>query len=335
VYDNIRKFLQFQLCVNLVALSLVFIGSIFGFEEPLNAVQLLWVNLVMDTMGALALGTGGPTPALLQRKPYKRQSSLISWPMRRNILCQSAFQLALLLVLLFRGAQMFGVHEGVTCERYEVKGSDAFMWNPETSKIDPTAGGTIGCEAYKTYCASKGIDCLEEEREMEGEGGVQFTNSLDNLENFENICLECNKNGYVHHSIIFNAFIFCTFFNEYTMLNLFDEWNFIPSVLSNPVFLGVSMFTLGAQIFLIELGGEFLKTSPLNMSQWLITIALGAIGLPIGVLMRYIPVKEDPNSFFDNSRIFKIASSAADAPPPAVAFAAGGGGYSKVETADV
>lgn len=57
VYDNIRKFLQFQLAVNLVALLLVFISAIAGFEVPLNAVQLLWVNLVMDTMGALALGT--------------------------------------------------------------------------------------------------------------------------------------------------------------------------------------------------------------------------------------------------------------------------------------
>ncbi|RYH17214.1 hypothetical protein EON65_28905 [archaeon] len=56
VYDNIRKFLQFQLAVNLVALLLVFISAIAGFEVPLNAVQLLWVNLVMDTMGALALG---------------------------------------------------------------------------------------------------------------------------------------------------------------------------------------------------------------------------------------------------------------------------------------
>jgi P-type E1-E2 ATPase len=57
VYDNIRKFLQFQLTVNVVALSIVFIGSVAGFDPPLNAVMMLWVNLIMDTMGALALGT--------------------------------------------------------------------------------------------------------------------------------------------------------------------------------------------------------------------------------------------------------------------------------------
>jgi len=304
VYDNIRKFLQFQLCVNLVALSIVFIGAIFGFEEPLNAVQLLWVNLVMDTMGALALGTGAPTPALLERKPYKRQASLISRPMARNIFCQSLFQLILLLVLLFKGAEYFNIHEGVTCERYKLKGSSTLLWNPETHQIDASTG-TVACSAYKTYCSSKGIDCLEEKRELEVYGGGTTYTSLADLDQFESKCLECTKNGYVHGSIIFNAFIFCTFFNEYTALNLFDEWNFIPSVISNPVFLGVSLFTLGAQVFLIELGGEFLKTSPLTLNQWLITIALGAIGLPIGVLMRFIPVKEDPNTFFDNSRIFK------------------------------
>jgi magnesium-transporting ATPase (P-type) len=78
VYDNIRKFLQFQLTVNLVALSIVFAGAVLGFEEPLTAVQLLWVNLVMDTMGALALGTEAPTPELLERKPYKRSSRYVS-----------------------------------------------------------------------------------------------------------------------------------------------------------------------------------------------------------------------------------------------------------------
>ena len=60
VYDNIRKFLQFQLTVNVVALMIVFLGALMGTESPLTAVQMLWVNLIMDTMGALALGTEKP-----------------------------------------------------------------------------------------------------------------------------------------------------------------------------------------------------------------------------------------------------------------------------------
>ena len=324
VYDNIRKFLQFQLCVNLVALSLVFIGAIAGFEEPLNAVQLLWVNLVMDTMGALALGTGGPTPELLERKPYKRNSSLISWPMRRNILIQSVFQLVLLLIILFVGADMFGVHEGVTCERYKIKGTTSMMWDPASGSRNDTIG-TIPCQAYKQYCAGKGIDCLEHDRTLEDNLGNPHIMPLSDLIDFENTCLECNKNGYVHGSLIFNTFIFCTFFNEYTALNLFDDWNFFPTVFGNPVFIAVSVFTFGAQIFLIELGGEFLKTSPLTIYQWLITIALGAIGLPIGILMRWIPVKEDPNSFFDNSRIFKKSE---------IGGSIGPGEFAKVEGAE-
>ena len=88
VFDNIRKFLQFQLTVNVVALTVTFISAVFGFDPPLNAVMMLWVNLIMDTMGALALGTEPPSPSLLNRRPYKRDASLISNVMWRNILVQ-------------------------------------------------------------------------------------------------------------------------------------------------------------------------------------------------------------------------------------------------------
>jgi magnesium-transporting ATPase (P-type) len=57
VYDNIRKFLQFQLTENVVALCVAFLGAVTRYGTPLTAVQLLWVNLIMDTMAALALGT--------------------------------------------------------------------------------------------------------------------------------------------------------------------------------------------------------------------------------------------------------------------------------------
>lgn len=103
VYDNIRKFLQFQLCVNVTALLIATVGAISGKEEPLKPVQLLWVNLVMDTMGALALGTEYPKDTLLDRKAYHIEAPLISKIMWRNILGQAAAQVVILFVILYGG----------------------------------------------------------------------------------------------------------------------------------------------------------------------------------------------------------------------------------------
>lgn len=61
IFDSIRKFLQFQLTVNMVALVLAFLGAAILKESPLNPIQMLWVNLIMDTMAALALATEPPT----------------------------------------------------------------------------------------------------------------------------------------------------------------------------------------------------------------------------------------------------------------------------------
>merc|ERR1712146_844172 len=107
VYDNIRRFLQFQLTVNVVALLVTFVGAMTGYGTPLKPIQLLWVNLIMDTMGALALATEPPTPDLLTRKPYGRNDSLISPYMFRNITVQSVWQCIRKLVILYVGVAIF------------------------------------------------------------------------------------------------------------------------------------------------------------------------------------------------------------------------------------
>ncbi|KAG7273368.1 hypothetical protein CRUP_022911 [Coryphaenoides rupestris] len=84
VYDSISKFLQFQLT-----------------DSPLKAVQMLWVNLIMDTFASLALATEPPTESLLLRKPYGRNNPLISRTMLKNILGHSAYQLIIIFTLLF------------------------------------------------------------------------------------------------------------------------------------------------------------------------------------------------------------------------------------------
>ena len=109
VYENIRKFLQFQLTVNFVALTTALIAALCEYGTPLTAVQLLWVNLIMDTMAALALATEPPSDKLLQRPPYGRRESLVSKTMWRNILSQAFLQLVIQYIVLVEGPELFGL----------------------------------------------------------------------------------------------------------------------------------------------------------------------------------------------------------------------------------
>jgi P-type Ca2+ transporter type 2C len=110
VYDAIRKFLQFQLTVNVSAVVIAVVSAIAttvtGSKKPqsiLTAVQLLWVNLIMDTLAALALATDKPTDALLNRKPSKKSEPLISSIMFMQIIGQAIYQIVVCLVLFFLG----------------------------------------------------------------------------------------------------------------------------------------------------------------------------------------------------------------------------------------
>ncbi|XP_061380229.1 plasma membrane calcium-transporting ATPase 3 isoform X8 [Danaus plexippus] len=112
VYDSIAKFLQFQLTVNVVAVIVAFIGACAIQDSPLKAVQMLWVNLIMDTLASLALATELPTPDLLQRKPYGRTKPLISRTMMKNILGQAVYQLFIIFTLLFVGDRLLNIPSG-------------------------------------------------------------------------------------------------------------------------------------------------------------------------------------------------------------------------------
>eukprot|EP01135_Chromosphaera_perkinsii_P008749 Nk52_evm82s1444 gene=Nk52_evmTU82s1444 len=114
VYDSIRKFLQFQLTVNIAAVVLAFVGALSDDHgaSPLKPVQLLWVNLIMDTMAALALATEKPSAGLLNRKPYGKDEPLITALMWKNIIGQSVFQLFVNLGILYYGHEYFNIEKG-------------------------------------------------------------------------------------------------------------------------------------------------------------------------------------------------------------------------------
>jgi Ca2+ transporting ATPase len=89
---------------------IVFFGGVVVADPPLTAVQMLWVNLIMDTMAALALATEPPSDDLLKEKPYNRSELIVTPTMWRNIIGQAIFQIVVLIVLLFYGKKLFGLN---------------------------------------------------------------------------------------------------------------------------------------------------------------------------------------------------------------------------------
>jgi P-type Ca2+ transporter type 2C len=314
VYDNIRKFLQFQLTVNVVALVTVFIGACAGFHPPLNAVMMLWINLIMDTLGALALATEGPTMKVLDRKPYKRNAFLVSRPMIRNILMQSALQLILIFLILF-GHKWFNVEPGERCALLDVKkdttpywitGSERFYSDIDAALAAHPGALPISCASLSTICKGE-LDqtCYEDDHTLAPNEVVNFRE----LNKFSKRCIEgCKQYSWVHSSLIFNTFVFAQIFNEYNAKSIHSDWDIFTGFFENHVHLVITFITLGLQVMLIEVAGPFMKTSPLTINQWLLSLGLGALAVPVGILMRFIPCEEDPETFFDNSMEIKRAA---------------------------
>jgi len=84
-----------------VAMFIVFFGSVVLKDSPLNAVQMLWVNLIMDTFAALALATEPPAEDILKRQPYDKDAPIVTEVMWRNVFGHSVYQICVLIVVLF------------------------------------------------------------------------------------------------------------------------------------------------------------------------------------------------------------------------------------------
>ncbi|ODQ65451.1 calcium-translocating P-type ATPase [Nadsonia fulvescens var. elongata DSM 6958] len=130
VNDAVRKFLQFQLTVNITAVLLTFVSAVVNEdgESVLTAVQLLWVNLIMDTFAALALATDPPHPDVLERSPDSKRTGLISITMWKMILGQAIFQIVVTFSLVFLGPSWFNVKNDIDREQHNAMVFNAFVW---------------------------------------------------------------------------------------------------------------------------------------------------------------------------------------------------------------
>jgi len=130
VNDAVKKFLQFQITVNITAVILTFISSIASSDNAsvLTAVQLLWVNLIMDTLAALALATDPPTQEILKRPPQPKSERLITHNMWKMILGQAVYQLVVSLALYFAGMTIFGYSGDLQRRQLDTVVFNSFVW---------------------------------------------------------------------------------------------------------------------------------------------------------------------------------------------------------------
>ena len=91
IYNNILKFIKFQLTINVAAVAVSAISPFFGVEEPLKITHILWINLVMDGLGALALGAEPALKKYMSEKPKSRTQSLVNKNMMSQVLCAGAW----------------------------------------------------------------------------------------------------------------------------------------------------------------------------------------------------------------------------------------------------
>ncbi len=275
VYRNIQAFVQFQLTVNVVALNLNMICALVGGDIPLTAVQLLWVNLIMDTMGALALATEPPRDSLMLRKPYGRTEPIISNIMWRNLLGMAVYQLCVLFVLFFRG-----------CDILEFGYTDVVHYTPGQIGKNLCAGhhtipyvgnafpaGTVSCYDRTHGCPRK-TDIDGSKMSMHDRLDFHDYNTLT--------------------ATVFNAFVFMQVFNEINARNM-EDLNVFRGLFSNRIFMSVLAFTGAAQYVIIEFAGDFAQTVPLRWQHWLISVIIGMVGIPWAFFIKFIPVPVTPS----------------------------------------
>jgi len=238
------------LTINVIAVLVTFIGAFDSSpRSPLTAVQLLWVNLIMDTLAALALATEPPGDELLLRKPHSRNDKIINSTMWRNIIGHAIYQIAVLMIILFLGVDIFNLQAYDKDEPFFV----TKFWaeenvNSENPVLFDLANTAIATGVYDLPTA------------------------------------KCTL-----YTMVFQSFVMMQVFNLINARKLGDrEFNIFHGFFNNFRFLLIFLMIFGAQIFICQNGGQVARTAGLNWNQHYICAGIGAFSLIWGFIIKLI-----------------------------------------------
>ena len=292
IYENIRKFLQFQLTVNFCACILVFICSCVGNETPLNSIQMLWVNLIMDSLGSLALATEPPYDELLCRKPTNRKESIINGRMWKHIVLQSIFEITILLVLYLMAPEFIPEYKETILESHKTL-KDCFGTLPGN---EDNQNNILYGNKDKWYKDNKTIvddvaGALYQECEfmLLKEGKWKDTSLADAYPHYIN-----KYGGTTHMTLIFDVFVCYTLFNQVNCRIIDDSFNTFKRITKGLMFCIVTLCELAIQILLSQFGYKVFHCvyEGLTFVQWMICLAISISTMIFNIIIKIIPLEK-------------------------------------------
>ena len=278
IYDNIRKFLQFQLSVNFSACIIVFICACIGNETPLTPIQMLWVNLIMDSLGSLALATEPPYEQLLQREPTKRKESIINGKMWKHISLQSLVQIIILLILYLIAPDFV---EEQDLERLAENRIINYCYGkmPGNSNVEHIIFGTesdwddtkLRTDIKKEYCGDYAS------RQSLSVAYKEYSNA---------------NAGSVHMTMIFNVFVIYTLFNQLNCRMIDDSFNIFKRITRSLLFPIITLAELALQVLIVCFGKQIfhVANNGLTGEQWGICFGFSAITFVASFLIKLLPI---------------------------------------------
>ena len=278
ISENVRKFLQFQLTINFSSCFSVFICAVFGNETPLTPIQLLWINLIMDSFGALSLATEPPYIAILKVKPKKSNETLITSKMLKHIFLQTIILFTLMVLLYICGPKFIP-------EENLVKIAENRIIKYCYGKI-PGAGNNHGLiiSGAKIYWPS---DVYLKGNINKNYCGNYASRQNLNLAFKEYININCSTS---HMTIIFNVFVFYSLFNQINCRILDDSLNIFKHITKSYLFLIIIVFEIIVQIMIISFGNTVFHVSFMGLTwkQWLISFGFSAITFLVSIIAKFI-----------------------------------------------
>ncbi len=255
VFENLRKFVQFQLTVNVVALLTAFAGALLGFGTPLTAVQLLWVNLIMDSFAALALALEPPTDKLFEQKPHGRTEPLISRQMWLNILASGLLMFAVMMTVLYAPG-VFGLKE-----KAEFRG-DA------TEHVDKVIAEGDSHRDFSDY-DDDGDDVISaDERDQ----------AIDD---------EMSRERDVYRdSFLFNTFVWLQVFNAFNARSIRADRTPFANLRNSTSFMAIIAIIAVSQVAIMFVGGSVFSIIPIEASAWAVSLLVGVCIIPVGFAIR-------------------------------------------------